>query len=340
MVSKSTQKRVEIQQQSKSKEDQQRRESPAGYHYYYSYLENPRNWYLKYVLGLKPRFTPPPLVKGGCLHEAIASYYQNNFSLDAALETYTTEMESREEDYEKPLEFRRDMYVGVEMLTHWHGVWGERDQETYDVIEIERGYEFNIGPGGKLRFTVRPDRVFRDKETGYYYVLDSKTSTWSVDKTIQQADAEDQLTAYIWAMNKAHPEWKVNSAMIDVMYARMSRDKERITSQNSVRSDPIYRTQSSLTIFEMNIVGIIIETTQKVKALATTPWPLLFPRNGRIAGLFSDPYEALSRIDVKPGMIPAGFVKDEWHEVRELVEQIDLDEWIDYSRMKKEKTDV
>lgn len=318
-----------------SKEELRRRESPAGYHYYYSYLENPRNWYLKYVLGLKPRFTPPPLVKGGCLHEAIASYYQNNFSLEKALTTYTTEMESREEEYEKREEFARDVYVGIEMLTHWHNTWSESDQEKYEVVETEKGYEFNIGPGGKLRFTVRPDRIFKDRDTKKYYILDSKTSTWSVMKTIQQVDAEDQITSYIWAMNKAHPEWKVNSAMVDVMYARMNRDKDRITSQESVRSDPIYRTDKDLIIFEMNIVGIIIETTQKVKALASTPWPLLFPRNGRIAGLFSDPYEQISRLDIKPGVIPAGFVRDEWGEVQELVEQIDLDEWIDYSRMKQ-----
>jgi hypothetical protein len=223
---------------SKSLTDQRRRESPAGYHYYYSYLENPRNWYLKYVLGLKPRFTPPPLVKGGCLHEAIASYYNNAFDIDSALETYTQEMESRSEEYEKQTDFRRDIYVGIEMLWDWHNTWAYKDKGRYNVVEVEKGYEFNIGPGGKLRFTVRPDRVFQDKETKKYYILDSKTSTWSVEKTIQQVDAEDQITSYIWAMQKAHPEWGVDSAMVDVMYARLSRDKTKITSQDSVRRAP------------------------------------------------------------------------------------------------------
>jgi hypothetical protein len=313
-----------------SQQDQRRRESPAGYHFYYSYWENPRNFYLKYVLGLKPRFTPPPLLKGGCIHEAMECYYKENYNIDGAIKTYNDEMEARRREYEDGEKFEDDLKGGMLMLSQWHQDWYESDKETLEVVEVEKPYEFWIGPEKKLKFTVRPDRVMKNLSTGKYYVHDTKTTGWSISKAIAQADSEDQLTAYLWAIDKEHPEWKVDSGIIDVMYKRKSKVETH-------RSDPIYRTNLDKIIFEMNIVGTIIEVTQKVKAVKSgVPWPLLFPRNGRIAGLFGDPYEALSRIDVKPGQVPVGFEKDDWsEELERLLDIVDVAEWAEYAGIKE-----
>jgi len=310
---------VELLNSSPTVKDQRRRESPAGYHYYWSYWENARNWYLKYVLGLRPKYTSPALVKGACIHEAITKYYLKH-DIGDSIDFYQKEMELRREEYEEAGRWVTDLNDGIAMLDMWWQVWNKTEVENLTPLEIEKLHEFWIGPDNSLKFTVRADRIMHEKDFNKNRVYDTKTSGWSISKTIQNVEAEDQITGYIWAMAKVHPEWKIQDAVVDVLFKKNSVVKAE-------RSDPIYRTKLDLAIFELNIIGTIIETTQKVKALKWYPWPILFPRNGRIAGIFGDPYEAISRIDVKPGQVPTGFIRDEWVEVKDLVDNIDLAKW-------------
>ena len=290
--------------------EHKRRESPAGYHYYFAYLENPRNWFIKYVLGLKPRFTAPPLIRGGAMHEARARYFET-WDVDAMLSTYREDMTTRQAEYASPEEFSADLENGQTMLQAWSFDLGPTYKDLWKPVLIEEPFAFGIGPSGQFTFTVRPDSVCQNQETGRYAVFDMKTTGWSIDKTISQAASEDQLTSYIWAMRKARPDWNVREGYIDVIFARKNRGGLGVPVCQI--SDPIYRTDLDLAIFEMNIVGIIAEVSQKVLAYHDgMPWPLLFPRNGRVAGLFEDPYKDIARLDIRPGEVPPGFVRDEW----------------------------
>jgi hypothetical protein len=321
----------EAQEESRSKKDEVRRESPAGYHFYYSYWSNPRNWYLHYVLGLKPRFTAPPLVFGAAIHEAIAEYFLKK-DINQAVRVFEEEMTSRKEEYENQEKWEEDFSRGPMMISDWYETWGEYDEENHEILEVETPYGFWIGPDDAFYFTVRPDRVKKNKKTKIIRPFDTKTTGYSVTKAIQQVESEDQITAYIWALNRAHPDWNVKDAVADIMYNRKSK-------YDSVRSDPIYRTSLDQKIFELNIVGTIIEVTQKVKALKTYPWPLLFPRNGQLSGLFGDPYESISRLDIKPGEIPPGFIRDEWIDLESILDNVDLDKWLDYKETKAHEND-
>lgn len=310
-----------------AKEKQQRRESPAGYHYFYAYLENPRNWFLKYVIGIKPRFTSPALLKGGALHEARAEFFQSGFDTGAMLKTYKDELTSRSPEYERQEDFYRDLALGEVMLQAWAFEMGPVYADLWEPIEWEQPYEFDIGPEGMFKFTVRPDTVCRNRQNGTFAVFDMKTTGWSIDKTIEQAQSEDQITSYLWAMRKAHPEWNIRDGFIDVIFCRSGKTGPGVPQCQM--SEPIYRTDLDLTIFELNIVGLIAEISQKVVAYKQgVPWPLLFPRNGRAAGLFGDDYKALSRLDVRPGECPPGFVKDDWSEdVEEFVKVASSVDW-------------
>jgi len=319
------------QEKSRSKQDEVRRESPAGFHYFFSYWSNPRNFYLHYVLGLKPKYTAPPLVFGAAIHEAIAEYFLKG-DIDQAIEVFQDEMTFRKEEYEHQDKWQEDFDRGPLMISDWYETWGEFDAEEHEILEVEKPYGFWIGPDNAFYFTVRPDRVKKNKRTGVIRPFDTKTTGYSVTKAIQQVESEDQITGYIWALNREHPEWKVKDAVADIMYQRKSKTE-------SVRSDPIYRTQLDQKIFELNIVGTIIEVTQKVKALKTMPWPILFPRNGQLAGLFGDPYEAISRLDIKPGDIPPGFVRDEWVDIDSILDNVNLTEWLEYKEHKQHEND-
>jgi hypothetical protein len=64
--------------------------------------------------------------------------------------------------------------------------------------------------------------------------------------------------------------------------------------------------------FEDGMYGTILEITQKVLALQHYPWTMLFPRNGRICGLFGCEYEPICRKQIAPGEKVPGYSLDPW----------------------------
>jgi hypothetical protein len=316
---------------SDSKKEEKRRESPAGYHFYLSYLQNPRNWYYKYVLGLKPRYTGAALIKGGAMHEALAKYHLTG-NMERAKETYVSELDLRRGEYQDPYQVEVDIVTGVAGLDVWYRTWAEQDEKFHEILEVEQGYEFRIGPKGAFRFTIRPDRVIRNKQTGKVYVPDVKTTGWSIPKTFETVEREKQITSYIWGLRQAHPEWEVDAGFADVIYVRWNKNSNKVSVSGADRSELIYRTNYELIEFEMNLVGIIVEITQKLRALKDIPYPLLFPDNP--SEKFPSPYDVLGNRYIRPDEIPPGFERDEWHEVKALPDQVDLDEWIHYARVK------
>jgi hypothetical protein len=291
------------------------RESPSGYHFYSLYLECPRCWYLKYVLGLKPRFTSSPLIFGGCLHEAIETYYKQGKDNQKARRRFEETLTSRKGEYEKLDKFDEDFARGPKMLDEWHKTWSRYDDDLYEVIEIEEEHEFRIGPNGDYLFTVRPDRVCRRKDSGLYEVFDVKTTSWSASRSFLGAEEGDQMTSYLWAMNKAHPDWGIKTAVIDVIY---SRGKKVEASRPGI----IYRTSFDFKVFELMMTGIIVEVSQKYKALSKYPWPLLFPPNGGYHAIFGNPYGEVHRSNIRPGEVPPGFVRDDWVDLDQLFENV------------------
>lgn len=291
------------------------RESPAGYHFYTLYRQNPRHFFLKYILGLKPRFTPPYFIFGGEMHNAIKWYYENGLNRDGMLHVFTSRMEKRVKEYEDAGKMASDIYRGREMLKVWSDKWRETDISVWEVIECERVYEFLIGPDENYLFTVRPDQVRRHREEGFYTVVDFKTSSWSPKTPFDDANREDQVTGYIWALRKAHPDWEVERAEIEVLY-----NKGKVFKAE--RPGYIYRTPFDLKVFEIGMVGTITEIAQKYKAWKSgIPWPFLFPRNAENCTRWGkDPYERLCRKDIKPGEVPYGFIRDEWSDLDSLME--------------------
>jgi len=300
---------------SRSSPKEKRRESPSGWHYYALYKSCPRKWYLKYILGLRPNFTKPPLIFGGAMHEAVDAYYKAGFAIDTLMETFQNELYARKEEYEKPMDFVDDLEKGHIMLDTWASTWRTYDMEEIEIIETEKQYEILLGPEeSQYVFTVRPDRVIRRKSDGRIVIPDVKTTGYSVDKSIQNAKMDDQLTSYVWAWNKTHPGDKCDCAQVDVIYKRKSVSKAE-------RSEDIIIGDFAQMQFEMGLYGLITEITQKALSLDTYPWPLLFPRNGRECGLFGCEYEPICRQNITPDTPVVGFTKDPWVEVDEAIEK-------------------
>lgn len=288
------------------------RESPAGFHFYHHYLNCPWKWYLHYILGIAPRYRSRHLIFGGLIHEAFDHYYKNGLSADDTIAFFSSRIEEEKNSYEKFTDFQEDAARGPHLLSEWESTIGVLDRERYEYVESEVEYVLELGPPeATFLFTIRPDLVKRHRETGEYHLFDYKTTGYSISKTIFNAQMDDQVTAYILALQEHHPEWEIEHAFIDVLYNRKSR-------YEAVRSEPIYRDATALNQFRLNIVGIIHEITSKVKALEDGyPRHLLFPRNGRICGLFGCEYEAICRTDPEEGVVPPGFIADTWTEKKE-----------------------
>ncbi len=280
-----------------------RRESKAGFHFYYLYLDCPRKWYIKYPLGLRYKYVAPPLIFGGAIHEAMFTYF-DTWSMDRGMESFVESMREREHEYEDHEKFITDLDRGPKMLeVYVHK--NANDINKYEILENETQHKVFIGPNEEFFITVRPDRVFRDRDTKAVFPVEVKTTGWSMNGMFNSTEDDDQVTSYIWALNKVHPEWKVDGCLIDVLY---NRGKVFDTK----RPGMAIRTKSQLTIFEMEFYGLVLELSQKYKALESTPWPLLFRANHNSCKKWGCEYKNICRTNCRPGKVPPMFIQDEW----------------------------
>lgn len=284
---------------------ERRRESPSGFHFYSTYRNCPRSWYLKYVLGLRPQFTPTPLLFGGAIHEAISVFYQNNLNLPMAVREFREQMQDRRPEYQDLEKFTDDFNRGQPLLEKWASRWEAHDQDVYKVLEVEHEHQVALGPDNEFTFTVRPDRVLKSKKTGVVYVCETKTTSWSLQRMFASTEKSDQVTSYIWAVRKTHPDWNVESCIIDVLY-----NKGKVFDAD--RPGLAIRSKGDLAVFELGLYGTITELTQKYLSLSRYPWPLLFPCNRTHCSLFGCEYDSICSTNVQPGELPPGFRKDDW----------------------------
>ena len=303
--------------------EEQRRESPSGWHFYSLYWECPRRHYFKYGCGLQPIKTPKALIFGGCMHEAIAFYYEHwglepDNLIEATIECFREETIKRVAEYERSDEYEADLVRGPLLLKKWHDTWYKNDKKKYRIVEVEKGYTLPVGPNDEFILTVRPDRVFEEKLSKRKVVPDVKTTGYSIDAPFKTADAQDQMTSYLWALKKAHPKWDVGEAFIDVLFIRKSQSKDPnklFTEPKAERPGIIYRSQEALAQFEMGLFGTILEVSQKYENVGDE-WPaeVLFPRNGKDCSMFGCDFADICRKKIDKAFLPDGFKRDPWLE--------------------------
>lgn len=267
---------------------------------------------MKYVLGLKPRFTSPALIRGGIVHDAHEAYYDAGWDVEAGIECIERSFDERLDEFEEAQKMPEIKADSIAMFRAWDAKF-RGDQKVEKLVEYEKQRTFKIGPNNDFDFTVRMDRVFRSPERRMMLIRDTKTTSYSVPKAFQSADAEDQMTAYLWAANRIWPDERSIVVEVDVLYKRASVVKAE-------RCGPIYRTPYDLARFELELYGIIAEISQKYAALESLPHQLLFPRNGLTCSIFSCEYAPICRLRLEHGAKPPlGFVNDPWVEENKLL---------------------
>lgn len=179
--------------------------SESGIHFLQDFRRCQAYFYWKYVRDLEPKTKAPALIFGTAMHLALAAWYEalrKGESFDtrcsAALLVFREAMESERDQYFDEEKYDDDLIRG-QILLQAYAV--EYPNELWEVLAIEEPVEFVFPNGDK--FTGRVDLVVRNNDR--VYIVDHKTTGWSIVSLSRYLTVSSQATGYIWLWNTAKP---------------------------------------------------------------------------------------------------------------------------------------
>ncbi len=291
--------------------------SSSGFHFFQLYQCCPRKFYFKYVVGLDTKWTPPALVYGAAFHEAKAEFYRTGNMQDGR-NAGIAFIEANKENYQEPEAYEKDLYRLPILYRTWVVKWGLNDLIKYDVVTVEQEFEVVL-PNG-FKYTGRPDTILQDKVTKEYFIMETKTSGFSKDLTMDTVYYGDQVTSY-YVLSKAGLDIEAAGVICDVAYWNKNAKYE--DNIDCLRSDPITRTREEIDDFVDGVAQLFSELSQKIAALETHKPEALFQRNTYYCMSYGKPCEFVDicRTRVRPqDPAPFGFIKKT--EVRKLSDKV------------------
>lgn len=289
------------------------RESSLGYHMINTFQNCPRKWYIKYICGILPTKLGKALLFGKAWHEGMEVFYSG--ACAASMETLAEESyqkilatlaESRlqfrsEEDYTEAI-----TKAGI-LFQVWYKEIGQKLHSEYEILMVEK--ELRPKLGDAFTMTIRPDAVVRHRATGRIDIPEHKTTSYSIVSQLDTVMRNDQATAYIWGFLKTNPQYALNfgGVLLDVCYNR-----SKVTE---VKQQTIVRNRSTLAEFELSLLGVFLDLSQRIRGLEIKPdlLPMLFPRNGGACSSFGCEYESICRNRITPNMVLGSeFQIDPW----------------------------
>lgn len=308
----------------KERKPPHKRASSAGWHFLNLYQSCPRKFYFRYLRGWVSEHTAPVLTFGGAFHEGKATYYRTGSQKKAiqAAQDYVWEAKREYEDPDLP----EIETIRVENLMEaWINRFGIEDKKYFKVLAVEEEMEAILYNGFKV--TGRADAVLQGRDQAF--LLETKTTGFSIEVTYQGLTNSDQITCYLWLLDKIHPKWKVRHCLPDIAYSRQGR-------VDVVRGGLIERSSERLQEFEDQTVGLLSEISQKTQAIGHFPLLQLFPRNAAPGWCtsFNRPCEYLEICDGNPTRTPDGFREDAWIDYKKII-SLKEEKWQGFaSRMK------
>lgn len=282
-------------------------ESARGYHFLYLYNENKWSWYLRYVRGYRPITTKPALIEGGVIHSAIECYLRFG-DLEQAIVTARTLLEQKQDKYTNMDAYKEALSFIPKMIVNWANKWAIVDKQFYTTIAIEETFDVELVEGSGITMTIRPDWIVRDSRDGRVYILDHKSTHYSIPNAAEAVFGQDQSTAYIWGVKKSMPKLadEIVGVIPDVLY-------QRGNVYDSQRPGVVVRSEIELFEFEQEAIGLLAELAAKVCKLDKYPPHFLFPRNGKDETYFSGgDYYDIYRMELpeNPDECPRGYIID------------------------------
>jgi len=250
-----------------------------GYHYYSEYLQCPRRWYIDNILGIKPIEKPFPLKFGSLWHKAVEQVLKGT-PLEVILESLSQDVSRIPQ--EKELYYRQFPI----QLKAWSAGWqaGRAALPEPELLFTEQPVETVLWNNQKFVGII--DGAVKTAE-GLVYLLEHKTTSYRVSKTLESLDLEDQLTAYLLLAKRAWPDMPLAGVIVDV------------TGFYEGAPVPVFsvltRTDEEMFDFEQGFSNLIGQVEDKVAQLPSRNPFELFPRNGAWCSMFGCSYKNVCR---------------------------------------------
>ena len=250
--------------------------SNKGFHYYQVDQKCPWKFNLMYRHHLRPRVTAEALLNGQTFHLAKEKWYET-FSEKEALTAINDSLRLNRREYGETDQFNSAAYRLPHMLKSWIKTWGEFDKDNYNILAVELPLEIPVA-GTPYSHTMRLDLVIADKRNGYIYIMDTKTTGFTIESMQDTLHSSDQVTAYLWGLKKAWPDKPVVGFIGDITF--WSKRSKNIDLIKNVRTDVIHRSDQSLKEYENQCAYRIKDVSARVDAVNSGKFDetTLFPR--------------------------------------------------------------
>lgn len=292
------------------------RESFLGMHFINTYQKCPWKFFLKYVLGFMKDTNPRYFIRGQAIHSAI-EHFLNGVDIKTVRQMPIAYIHMHKDKYHDDEERNTDVSLVQEGINEWLKENSD-DLEIYEEIEHETPHVIYLSNGFPI--TVRLDRLVRSKETGRLYIIDTKTTKNNMSSILKQLRYGYQGIGYMYAVWKIYNE-KPAGVIGDILLMKANKYSNRI---ESFRSPVITYSDYAYIQWEMNIIGLLSEISQKVKAFYNNELPeeVLFSRNPSDCQFMGCEYESICQRHNTFDVIPEGFYRDPWvdeDKVKELI---------------------
>jgi len=242
------------------------KESSSGFHFYNLHQCCQRKFYIKYVCRLVPNKVAPALVNGSAFHEAKEVYYLTG-SPKKAIDAAEKYVKKNHEFFQDEDAFDNILYRLPIIVGRWIDKFGEYDRKQYKFLAIEKEFKVEL-PAIKgyprIYVTIKPDAIVQDKASKDIYIMETKTSGFSIDLTNNGVHYGDQATTYIYATRKCLKK-EVYGVIPDIAYWN-TRSKEESNIQ-IIRGDIVIRKERDLEVWEKSVRQEFLEISQKVEAV-------------------------------------------------------------------------
>lgn len=295
------------------KNQPEHRESFLGGHFIETYQKCPWLFFLKYVLGFQSNGSKRYFIRGQALHSGIEYYLTHFFSQEEiSISQYIplVYLELYKDSYKEDETFYADRELVFRMMKDWLFEYIEMkpDSDNYKTVEVERQHIIPLSNGFPI--TVRIDRLVRSKQTGRLIVIDTKTTKNNPNQTENSMKLGNQGLSYLWAVEKVYNE-KPAGVIVDILVGKQLKYEMKT---DCYRSKLITFKRYDFIQWEMNLIGLLSELTQKVRTYyeGQLPPEFLFPRNPANCSFMGCPYADICRQPHEPNQLPPGYERDEW----------------------------
>lgn len=188
--------------------------------------------FVRHGLGLTTREDAAALQAGRACHLAMESWLKNgdtNAAMAALEGAYRAWAEARVEHTS------RLAYANVaSVMQAWFAAHDIRKLPfVVDPAMVEVGFEVPLDDDGEFVLVGRMDAVVRSRDTGGWYVHDTKTTSRITSDWVRTFDMDSQMSGYIWALQQTTGQ-RVIGAFVNVIELSRLPNSDRRCKQHGV----------------------------------------------------------------------------------------------------------